>query len=519
MSKKSLILSTLKMASATFSSRILGLVREQVMASMFGASGLTDAFAVAYRIPNMLRDLFAEGAFSSAFVPTFTKAKLDGKEGARQFLWSMFIVLLLLTGAIATTVIIFAPEVVALMTSESFLENSERAELCITMVKIMAPFLTFVSLAALFMGALNSLKIFFWPSMAPVFFNIVMIASMIFGPSLLISRGHHPIFSLAIGVLIGGFVQMLVQIPFIFKSGFGLPGKITFSRHYIGSTLNKLGIGTIGIAANQINILITTVLATGTVVGAVSWLTYSFRLFQFPVGVLSVSIAGSNLVHFSDEWKAGRRDQACDILRASYKFSWLVIIPAFALMFALSEQSVHLVFQRGAFSEFDTQQSTLALKSYLIGLPFYGLFKIFGPTFFSLDKAKVPVFISIFAISMNVVFCMVMVPKYGFSVLALGTSLSIMINCCLQGYFLRRYLKLRASFFIDISIIKYFLSGVIVFAVVHYLGQQFYIYNEGLLIRGIQFSAITLCGLLCYGISLIFMGEAAILKTILKKSR
>lgn len=519
MSRKSLIFSTLKMATATFSSRILGLVREQVMASMFGASGLTDAFAVAYRIPNMLRDLFAEGAFSSAFVPTFTKAKLEAKEGARQFLWSMLIVLLLLTGAIATTVIIFAPEVVALMTSDSFLADKERAAICITMVKIMAPFLTFVSLAALFMGALNSLKIFFWPSMAPVFFNIVMISSMIFMPSILISRGHHPIFSLAIGVLVGGFVQMFVQVPLIFKHGFGLPRKLTFSRHYIGSTLNKLGIGTIGIAANQINILITTVLATGTVLGAVSWLTYSFRLFQFPVGVLSVSIAGSNLVHFSDEWKAGRVAEARQILRASYKFSWFVIIPALALMFALSEQSVHLVFQRGAFSDYDTQQSTLALKAYLIGLPFYGLFKIFGPTFFSLDKAKIPVFISIFAISMNVIFCITMVPRYGFSILALGTSLSIMINCLIQGYFLRRFLELPMSFFIDLSIIKYFISGLIVFAVVQYIGTEFYVYKDGLFVRALQFCFITVCGLLCYGINLAIMGEAAFLKAILKKSR
>ena len=518
MGRKSLIFSSLKMATATFSSRILGLVREQVMASMFGASGLTDAFTVAYRVPNMLRDLFAEGAFSSAFVPTFTKAKLDGKEGAKQFLWSMFIVLLLLTGLIATTVIIFAPEVVALMTSKAFLEDTERAELCITMVKIMAPFLTFISLSALFMGALNSLKIFFWPSMAPAFFNIVMIASMILSPSLLISRGHHPIFSLAIGVLLGGFVQMLVQLPLIFKRGFGLPEKLTFSRHYIGSTLNKLGIGTIGIAANQINLLITTILATGTVVGAVSWLTYAFRLFQFPVGVLSVSIAGSNLVHFSEEWKAGRKEQACAILRASYKFSWLVIIPALALMFALSEQSVHLVFERGAFSELDTEQSTLALRSYLIGLPFYGLFKIFGPTFFSLNKAKVPVFISIFAITMNVIFCMTMVPKYGFSILALGTSLSIMVNCCLQAFFLQRYLDLGAKFFIDFSIIKYFISGLIVFALVHYLGQEFYVYKDGLFFRALQFIGITITGLLCYGITLLFMGEGKQLKTILKKS-
>jgi putative peptidoglycan lipid II flippase len=514
-----LILSTLKMASATFSSRILGLVREQVMAAMFGASGLTDAFTIAYRVPNMLRDLFAEGAFSSAFVPTFTKARLEDPEKAKGFLWSMMLVLVVITGLISSAIIVFAPQVVRLMTNDLFIQDQERLSLCITMVRIMAPFLTFISVAALLMGALNSLKVFFWPAMAPAFFNVVMITSMLVMPGILVANGHHPILSLALGVLIGGLVQMFVQVPLLIKHQFGFPKQWSFKSPYIKSTLNRLGIGTIGIAANQINILITTIIATGTVVGAVSWLTYAFRLFQFPVGVLSVSIAGSNLVHFSDEWKAGRVDQACAILKSSYRMSWLVIIPALVLMAALADQSVHLVFERGAFTEYDTKQASLALKAYLIGLPFYGLFKIFGPTFFSLDRPRIPVFISVFCIGLNIIFCLLMVPHYGFSILALGTSLSMMINCLLQCFFLRRYLSLRLTFFCDSLVLKALLSGVISYGVADQITPFFYIYDHSLVLRALGFMGVCAIGIFCYALLLAIMGEAKSLFAIIKKHR
>ena len=482
-------------------------MREQVMASMFGASGLTDAFTVAYRIPNMLRDLFAEGAFSSAFVPTFTKMKLEGTEKARSFLWSMFVVLLIITGLISLTVIFNAREVVALMTDDKFMADSSRAELCITMVKIMAPFLTLVSLSALFMGALNSLKVFFWPAMAPAFFNVVMITSMLVFPSVLISKGHHPILSLSLGVLLGGFAQLAVQIPLVIKYGFFLNKSFRWSRGGISSTLNKLGIGTVGIAANQINILITTILATGTVVGAVSWLTYGFRLFQFPVGVLSVSIAGSNLVHFSDEMKAGNLDSARAVLKSSYNMSWMVIVPAMALMMALGEQSVHLVFQRGAFNAADTGQVTSVLNAYLLGLPFYGLFKIFGPTFFSLDKAKVPVLISVTSIMANIIFCLYMVPRYGYTVLAFGTSLSMMLNCFFQCLFLRKYLELSLSFFIDLKILKFLGAGLLTWFAADYLGQSFYDFNGALVRRVFEFLAVCITAATVYGLSLFALGE------------
>lgn len=515
--RASLILSSLKMATATFSSRILGLVREQVMAATFGASGITDAFTVAYRVPNMLRDLFAEGAFSSAFVPVFTKVRQIGDKEARTLLWSMGIILFLLTGVIATGVIVFAPQVVHLMTDKEFVADPERFELTVQMVRIMAPFLTLVSLAALFMGALNTLKMFFVPALAPALFNVVMIICMVSLPPVLEARGAHPALALALGVIGGGLAQMLLQVPLVFKKGFGPTGSWQFKSEWTSSILNRLGIGTVGIAATQINILITTILATGTQLGAVSWLTYAFRLFQFPVGILSVSIAGSNLVHFSESWKAGKSQEAVDTLKTSYQMSWVVIVPALALMMGLAHETVHLIFERGAFNARDTLMATKALRMYLWGLPFYGLYKIFAPTFFSLDRPKVPVLISITAIVINIIFCVLLVPQYGFSVLALGTSVSMFINCTLQGIFLARFLDLKASFFMSARLVKVLVAGAVTYTFVLNLKQYFYFVDAALLSR---FGGFVLCSALGAGLYLVILlvaGEGQLIKKALNK--
>jgi len=320
------LFSSLKMALATFCSRILGLVREQVLAFYFGTSGFTDAFLVAYRIPNLLRDLFAEGAFSAAFVPTFIEAQTESKEEARKLFWKLFILLTSVTLILGAGIFIFAPEIINVF-APTFHEDPEKYELTVTLTRIMSPFLCLVSIAALFMGVLNSMKVFFLPSFAPVFFNISMIISMIALPAFFISRGMNPVLSLGVGVLIGGLFQALVQFPKIIKMGMGPinPGKI-FSKR-TKKVIALLGPGLLGFAATQINLLVNTILASTTVVGAVSWLSFAFRLFQLPVGILSVSIGNSNLVHFSKAWKEGDKEEAKSLLETSYFMSLFVVLP------------------------------------------------------------------------------------------------------------------------------------------------------------------------------------------------
>lgn len=448
----SVIRSTIKMAIATFFSRILGLVREQVMAAYFGASGVTDAFLVAYRIPNLLRDLFAEGAFSSAFVPTFVEAKQESQSESRKLLWALFWLLFFITGTISIGIAVFAPELIALF-APAFLKDPEKFYLTVNLTRIMAPFLCFVSLAALFMGALNSLKVFFIPSLAPASYNVMSILGMVTLSGVLLQMGIHPIYSLGIGALSGGFMQAAVQFPLIWKKGLRPLWPEKFWTRRSKKVFQLLGPGLVGFAATQINLLITTILAT-PIVGAVSWLNYSFRLFQLPVGILSVSIGNSNLVHFSEAWKKKDEAGAKSQLAQSYFLSFLTVMPALVILFCLSDEIVNLIFERGRFGREDTLMTAEALRMYALGLPFYGIYKIWVPTFYALDRQKIPVMASLVSIAFNITFCLSLVPVYGFRILALGTTLSVLLNTSILSWILRKDLSLSWNFFFSLKILK-----------------------------------------------------------------
>lgn len=508
-------MSSIKMAIATFFSRILGLVREQVMAAYFGASGITDAFLVAYRIPNLLRDLFAEGAFSSAFVPTFVEANQESQEKSRELLWSLFWLLTIITGAISILMMIFAPELIEIF-APSFTKDPEKFQITVVLTRIMSPFLTFVSLAALFMGALNSLKVFFIPSLAPAFFNVASIVCQLGLSGVLYSWGFHPVYSLAIGVMVGGALQMGVQLPLLFKRGFRpmWPKELWSKRAQ--KIVKMIGPGLVGFAATQINLLISTILATGTVVGATSWLNYSFRLFQLPVGILSVSIGNSNLVHFSEAWKKGDREGAIQSLQSSYFLSLLTVMPALSMLYFLSDEMVNVIFERGKFDHSSTIFTAEALRLYALGLPFYSFYKIWVPTFYALDRQKIPVIASLFSIGFNISFCLILTPLFGFKILALGTTLSMLVNSGFQSIVLKKDLSLPLSFFVNSRIIKILLSTLLSGLIVEYLftvdffSQTFFQRAAWLFVE-----IASVAGL--YAILLILMGEGGAVLGIIKK--
>lgn len=448
----SVLRSTVKMAIATFFSRILGLVREQVMAAYFGASGVTDAFLVAYRIPNLLRDLFAEGAFSSAFVPTFVEANQKSQEESRELMWSLFWLLFFMTGTISLAIAVFAPELISIF-APAFTKDPEKFEITVNLTRIMAPFLTFVSLAALFMGALNSLKVFFVPALAPASYNVMSILSMIGLSGVLHRMGYHPIYSLGIGAMLGGFMQAAVQVPLIWRKGFKPLWPKKFWTVRSKKIVKLIGPGLIGFAAAQVNLLITTILAT-PIVGATSWLNYSFRLFQLPVGILSVSIGNSNLVHFSEAWKKGDEKGAKAQLQQSYYLSFLTVMPALVILYCLSDEIINLIFERGRFTRESTLMTGEALRMYALGLPFYGLYKIWVPTFYALDRQKIPVIASLLSIGFNICFCLILTPIFGFKILALGTTLSVLVNSVFQSWVLKKDLSLSWGFFFSPRIFK-----------------------------------------------------------------
>jgi putative peptidoglycan lipid II flippase len=511
----SIIKSTIKMAIATFMSRVLGLVREQVMAAYFGASGITDAFLVAFRIPNLLRDLFAEGAFSSAFVPTFVEANQESKEESRELLWTLFWLLTITTGTICLLIGIFAPELIEIF-APSFTKDPEKFHITVVLTRIMAPFLTFVSLAALFMGALNSLKVFFLPSLAPAFFNIVSVLVMLTMSGFLDSRGYPAVYSLGIGAMLGGLVQAAVQFPILYKYGFKpmWPKKLWSPRAI--KVVKLIGPGMIGFAAAQINLLINTILATGTIVGATSWLNYSFRLFQLPVGILSVSIGNSNLVHFSEAWKKGDEQGAKDLLKSSYYLSFLTVLPSLAILYCFSEEIVNLIFERGKFDRHSTIMTAEALRMYALGLPFYSLNKIWVPTFYALNRQRVPVIASLMSIGFNITFCLLLTPIYGFKVLALGTTLSMLVNAGFQSWMLKKDLDLDWDFFFSPKVLKVF-AATLVSALIVSFGLKVEFFTQPFMLKCLIVAAqISAVGLL-YGAILMILGERAAVMALVAK--
>jgi putative peptidoglycan lipid II flippase len=382
---------------------------------------------------------------------------------------------------------------------------------------MMSPFLLLTSLAALYMGALNSLKVFFLPGIAPAFFNICMISSMVVMPAVLLANDYPSVYALGIGVVTGGIIQGLVQLPKLVSSGYGplWPAKIITQKSL--KVFKLLGPGLIGFAATQINLLVNSILATGTVVGAVSWLSYGFRLFQLPVGILSVSIGNSNLVHFSQAWKTGDREKAKEYLFSSYFLSWLLIVPALVVLVALGEEVVHLIYERGKFDTEDTNMTALALRYYAIGLPFYGMLKIFVPSFYAMDQQKIPVYASIASITINIIFCVSLVPTYGFSILAVGTTLSIFLNVMIQSVVLKKQLSLGISSFINLRLMKLIFSGAIAYRAVLYLKSFF-------LLRPMPFmqKAIVLAGeigaiFVLYFILVYLLGERKSVNNLLRR--
>ncbi|MFA5584141.1 MAG: murein biosynthesis integral membrane protein MurJ, partial [Bacteriovoracaceae bacterium] len=389
-------------------------------------------------------------------------------------------------------------------------------QITVTLTRILSPFLVFVSLAALFMGVLNSLKVFFVPALAPACYNLVSVLSMLLLTSLLYTWGYPGIYSLGIGALLGAFTQAFVQLPLLWRRGFRpvWPKKLFTTKSK--KVFKLLGPGLIGFAATQINMLIITILATGTVAGAVSWLSYSFRLFQLPVGILSVSIGNSNLIHFSQGWKAGNKENALDALKTSYFLSFVTIMPAMIILYFFSEQIVNLIFERGRFTADDTSMTSLALRMYALGLPFYGLYKIWVPVFYALERQRIPVIGSILSIVINIGFCLIFTPKWGFSTLALGTSLSVLINSFFLGFIIKKELGLNWDFFINLKVIKIFLVSILASGLAYYLSSFNYL-DQILLMKALNLFLQASAVIFLYGTCLFILGERSVVQGIWAK--
>jgi putative peptidoglycan lipid II flippase len=426
---------------ATIASRILGLLRDQVLAFYFGAGDVNDAFRVASRIPNLVRDLFAEGAMSAAFVPTFTRQlALHGRERAWRLANSVINSLLIVTGALVVLGIIFADPLVRLYASE-FADIPGKLELTIYLTRIVFPFLTLVALAAAFMGMLNSLGHFFIPALSPAMYNVAVVVMSValipFAPQL----GVSDITIVAVGALVGGVGQLAIQWPPLRREGFRYQPVLDVRDEGLHRVLLLMGPGTIGMAATQINVFVNTVLAAGEGTGAVSWLDFAFRLMYLPIGLFGVSIATAATPAISRMVADNDFGRIRATLAHALSLMLFLNVPATVGLVILAEPIVAVIFQHGEFTAADTVATARALQLYAIGLVGYSIVRIISPTFYALQRSRIPVMVSAASVLVNVGLNVMLVREIGYRGLALGTSITALVNASVQLYLLRRELS------------------------------------------------------------------------------
>jgi len=414
--------------TATLTSRVLGLIRDQVLAYLFGAGNAMDAFNVATRIPNLMRDLFAEGAMSAAFVPTFTRylAK-HGKSHAWQLGNQLLSALVVATGLIVIAGIILA-EPLTRMLAGAYSAVPGKLELTVLLTRILMPFLTLVAAAAALMGMLNSLNRFFTPALSPAMYNVGIIASGALLVPMMPGLGLDPIVAIAIGALVGGVGQVAIQFPALYREGFRFHFGFTLADPGLRDVLRLMGPGTLAGAAVQINLLINMVLATGEGTGAVSWLGYAFRVMYLPIGLFGVSIAAASLPtvsrHAAHEDFKGMRETISRALRLML----ILNVPATVGLIALGHPIVQLIFERGSFSSIDTVSTTAALLFFAPGLVGYSAVRIAVPAFYALGNSLLPAYISMATVALNIALNLVLVNLIGYQGLALGTSVAALAN-------------------------------------------------------------------------------------------
>ncbi len=483
---------------AVMFSRVLGLVREMVFANYFGAGMLYDAFQVAFRIPNVLRDLFAEGALSAAFVKVFTDYQVTKSEEETWRLANLVLNALAVVLSIVTIIgIIFSRQFVMLIAPDF---PPEAVELTTTLTQIMFPFILLVALAALAMGVLNTKGIFGVPASASTVFNVMSIVVGL-GLAYWLSGGgwetsnnksavpsgaaQWAIIGMAIGTLIGGAAQFVMQVPSLWKVGFRFQPVFDLADAGVKRVMSLMTPAILGTSAVQINVLVNTFFVTG-IVGGVSWLSYSFRLMQFPIGLFGVAVGTASVPVLSRMASEGRTGDFRETLSSSINLVFLMTLPAACGLIVLGEPIIRLLYSHGgAFKESDVPMTAAALAGYSVGLTGYAAIKVLSPAFYALDDAKTPMMIGIASIGVNAISCYLLMqllsnvgvtPEhpsgYGHVGVALATSAVALVNFFALAWFMRRKIARLNGREIALSFLKIAAASAVM-SIVCYFSYHF----------------------------------------------
>ena len=432
---------------AVLGSRVLGLVREQILAALFGANREFDAFVTAFRIPNLLRDLFAEGALSAAFVTTFSrKLSAEGDKAAWRLANLVLNALIIVLGLVTIVGIIISPWIVRLI-APGFSAIPGKTELTITLTRIMFPFLLMVALAALAMGMLNAKHRFGVPASASMMFNVgSILGGLAFAFLLAPNFLHDPalagraMIGMSIGTLIGGALQWLIQIPSLRGAGYRYEASLGWRDPGFRHVLRLLGPSVIGTAAVQVNVFVDQWFASFFGNGAVAWLNCGFRLMQFPIGLFGVAISVATLPTVSAHAGRGDMVEFRKTLARSIRLAFFLCLPAACGLWVLATPVISTIYQHGKFDAFATAQTVDCLRAFAVGLVAYAAIKIIAPTFYALGDSRTPMYVAIGSIIVNAgtdyLFAIVWNMKT--AGLALSTSMVALCNFFLLLVLMRR---------------------------------------------------------------------------------
>lgn len=504
-----LVRSSAVVGSATLVSRVMGLLRDVVLANLIGANGNADAFFVAFKIPNFLRRLFAEGAFAQAFVPVLADTREKGGFAAVRELVDRVAGVLGGTLLLLTVLTIMASPVVATIFAPGFLRDPAKLALTGDLIKLTFPYLLLISLTGFAGAILNSYQRFAIPALTPVLLNLCLIASALwFAPHF-----EEPVVALALGVLVAGFAQLLFQVPAL--AGIGLVPRPRWAPQHEGvkRILLLMIPALFGVSVSQINLLLDTVLASLLPTGSVSWLYYSDRLTELPLGVFAIAIATVILPTLSGQRARADDPAFANTLAWAIRSVLLIAIPATLALAVLAEPVLATLFQYGAFSEGDRMMAAASLRAYTLGLGAFMLIKVLAPGFYAREDMRTPVRIGIIAMGANMILNVAFVfpLMWWFNLGHVGLALATSVSAWLNAVLLFRGLRREAVLPENLLLVKWIMQiGVASAAMILVL---LWMMPEGALWAGwswwqraIQLGVLCVSGLVVFAASLLLSG-------------
>jgi putative peptidoglycan lipid II flippase len=451
---------------AVMCSRLLGLLREQIFAALFGGGMAMDAFTAAFRIPNLLRDLFAEGALSTAFVTTFSKTiARGGDEDAWRLANKVATMTALLLGVICAVGMVFSDQLVHLL-APGF--DPDKAALTAHLTRIMFPFILLVSVAALVMGMLNAKNHFGVPAMASSFFNI---GSIVFGVALGFwidpHFGARALIGLAFATVIGGALQLAVQLPSLTRLGYRFRPDLHWRDPGVKAILLLMGPAVIAASTTQFNVLVNSMFASTLGDGAIFWLAVAFRLMQLPLGLFGVALGTVTLPLLSRLVVAGRMDAFRSELARAMRWALLLTLPSMVGLMMLAEPIISVLYQHGKFSAYQAGEAAGALRFYAIGLAGYAALKVLVNAFYALERRKTPMLVSLLAVGLNLLLNWIFTFRLGWGHrgLAFSTGCIATINFLLLYFLMQAQLKGLESRRLLVLLAKIAVAGTALIAV------------------------------------------------------